>query len=80
MPSQKKGRLPQYSRNQLELLQAPLNEVEAIGVFQKPKPVGVTVEYLNPSFLVKKDSSGFRPVTAFFLSSPLLQAPTIFDA
>ena len=65
MPPQRKGRLPQYSPNQLELLQAQFNELEAIGVFKKPEDLGITVEYLNPSFLVKKGSSGFRLVTAF---------------
>ncbi|KAL9974235.1 hypothetical protein ACROYT_G011250 [Oculina patagonica] len=32
---------------------------------RRPEDVGVTVEYLNPSFLVKKPSGGFRLVTAF---------------
>ena len=65
MPPQRKGRLPQYSPNQLELLQAQFNELEAIGVFKKPEDLGNTVEDLNPSFLVKKGSGGFRLVTAF---------------
>lgn len=30
-----------------------------------PEDIGVTAEYLNPSFLVKKTSGGFRLVTAF---------------
>lgn len=30
-----------------------------------PEDVGVTVEYFNPSFLVKKPSGGFRLVMAF---------------
>ena len=49
MPPQRKGRLPQYSPNQLELLQAQFNELEAISVFKKPEDLGITVEYLNPS-------------------------------
>lgn len=53
---QRKGWLPQYSCGQLELLQAQFNELESMGVFRKPEDVGVTVEYLNPSFLVKKGS------------------------
>ena len=65
MPPQGKGRLPQYSPNQLELLQAQFNELESIGIFNKPEHMGITVEYLNPSFLVKKGSGGFRLVTAF---------------
>lgn len=66
MPPQRYGRLFQYSRGQLELLfQAQFNELESMGVFQKPEDVGVTVEYLNPSFIVKEGSGGFRLVNAF---------------
>ncbi|KAK2550541.1 hypothetical protein P5673_028741 [Acropora cervicornis] len=56
-PPQRKGRVPQYSRNQLVELQAE--------VFRRPEDLGITVEYLNPSFLVKKPSGGHRLVTAF---------------
>ena len=65
LPPQRKGRLPQYSRSQLEELQRQFDELEEIGVFQRPEDVGVNVEYLNPSFLVKKPNGGFRLVTAF---------------
>lgn len=65
MPPQRKGRLPQYSPEQLELIQAQLKQLKSMGIFQKPEDVGVTVEYLNPSFLVKKGYGGFRLVTAF---------------
>ena len=34
-------------------------------MFARPEEIGVTVEYVNPSFLVKKPSGGFRLVTAF---------------
>ena len=34
-------------------------------VFRGPEDVGVSVEYLNPSFLVRKQSGGYRLVTAF---------------
>ena len=64
-PPQRKGRLPQYSRNQLELLQSKFNELEAFGVFKRPEDIGEQVEYLNPSFLAKKGSGDFRLVTAF---------------
>ena len=64
-PPQRKGRVPQYSRNQLTILQQHFNELEAQGVFRKPEDVGISVEYLNPSFLVKKSNGGFRLVTAF---------------
>ena len=64
-PPQRKGRLPQYSRNKLTELQAEIDRLEELGVFSKPEAIGVTVEYLNPSFLTKKANGGFRLVTAF---------------
>ena len=64
-PPQRKGRLPQYSRNKLDELQSEFDRLESLGVFKRPEEVGVTVEYLNPSFLVKKPSGGHRLVTSF---------------
>ena len=64
-PPQRKGRVPQYSRDKLVELQEKFDELERCQVFRRPEDVGVTVEYLNPSFLVKKPSGGFRLVTAF---------------
>ena len=64
-PPQRKGRLPLYGRNNLEELQAKFDELETLGVFSKPEDINVSVEYLNPSFLVKKPGkSGKRLVTA----------------
>ena len=34
-------------------------------MFRRPEDLKVVVEYLNPSFLVKKRNGGFRLVTAF---------------
>ena len=64
-PPQRKGRLPQYSNGKLHELQQKFNELESLGVFARPEDIGITVEYLNPSFLVKKPQGGFRLVTAF---------------
>ncbi|VDI36804.1 Hypothetical predicted protein [Mytilus galloprovincialis] len=64
-PPQRKGRMPQYSKNNLVELQNKFDELECKGVFRKPEDVGISVEYINPSFLVKKASGGFRLVTAF---------------
>ena len=64
-PPQRKGRVPQYSRDQLDLLQTKFDELESQGVFCRPEDLKVVVEYLNPSFLVKKKNGGFRLVTAF---------------
>lgn len=65
LPPQRKGRVPQYSRDKLVELQQKFDELESLGVFARPEDVGIVVEYLNVSFLVKKSSGAFRLVTAF---------------
>lgn len=62
---QRKGRVPQYSKNQLDTLQQKSDELENVGVFKRPEDVGITVEYVYPSFLIKKPNGSFRLVTAF---------------
>ncbi len=64
-PPQRKGRLPQYARDRLLELQNKFDELESLGVFQRPEDIGISVEYLNPSFLVRKPNGGSRLVTAF---------------
>ncbi|KAL9978907.1 hypothetical protein ACROYT_G016491 [Oculina patagonica] len=64
-PPQRKGRLPQYARHQLLELQQKFDELETLGVFRRPEDINVAVEYLNPSFLIKKANGGYRLVTAF---------------
>ena len=63
-PPQHKERIPQYLHNQLVELQAIFDELEQAKVFCRPEDLGITVEYLNLSFLVKKPSGGHRLVTA----------------
>jgi hypothetical protein len=62
-PPQWKGRLPQYNKHLLSTTQDKLDMLESRGIFIKPKLVNV--EYVNPSFLVKTPSGGFKLVTAF---------------
>ena len=64
-PPQRKCRVPQYSRDKLDELQQKFNDLKRKGVFVKPEDVGITVVFLNPSFLVKKRTGGFRLVTTF---------------
>ena len=64
-PLQRKGRLPQYARNKLVNLQNKFDELEKLVVFKRPENINVSVEYLYPSFLVKKSNGGYRLVTAF---------------
>ena len=58
---QRKGRVYQYSRISVD----KFDELERAQVFQRPENIGLTVEYLNLSFLVKKPSASLRLVTAF---------------
>ena len=64
-PPQRKGRVPQYSRDKLLELQEKFDTLETAGVFKKPEDVGIVAEYLNPSFLIKKPNGSYRLVTAF---------------
>ena len=64
-PPQHKRRVQRYSRNQLAELQAHFDELEQAQVFRRPGDLNLTVEYLNPPFLVRKPSGGHRLVTAF---------------
>ena len=50
---QRKGRVPQYARNKLLDLHRKFDELENQGIFARPESLGITAEYLNPSFLVK---------------------------
>ena len=65
LPPQRKGKLPQYARNRLEELQCQFDDLEVLGVFTRPEDLGVTAEYINLLFLVKKPNGGSRLVTAF---------------
>lgn len=65
LPPQRKGRMPNYNKAMMDQLQVKCDELEVSGVFAKPEDVGVSVEYLNLSFLVNKPSGGTRLVTSF---------------
>ena len=62
---QGKGRVLQYAHNKLLELHRKFDELENQGTFARSESLGITADYLNPSFLVKKTSGGFRLVTAF---------------
>lgn len=65
LPPQKKGRIPVYNKSDLATLQEKFDELYRGGVIARAEEVGVAVEYVHPSFLVKKPSGGFRLVTSF---------------
>ncbi len=65
-PPTRKLHVPRYDKKNLDLLQDKFDELERQGVFRRPEDIGVVVEHVSPSFLVKKRSgSGTRLVTAF---------------
>ena len=66
-PPAKKLHAPNYCKNDLEKLQDKFDELENEGVFVRPEDVGITIEHVSPSFLVRKPSGGNRLVTAFTL-------------
>jgi hypothetical protein len=60
-----KARLPSYNTEKLRLLQTKMDELEDLGVLARPETVGVTIEHVSPSFLVRKPDGSHRLVTAF---------------
>lgn len=64
-PPQRKGRLSQYALNQVLELQLKSDELKTLGVLKHPEDVNIPDEYLNPSFLIKKPSGGYRLVITF---------------
>ena len=79
-PPQRKGRVPQYSRNKLVELQQKFGELEQCRVFRRLEDIGVTVEYLNPSCLVKKTLRRFSSRYSLHRRGALQQTTTLLDA
>lgn len=65
LPPQRKGRLPQYNSSRLHELQTKFDDLEQAQILIKPESADITVEYVNPSFLINKPNGGTRLVTAF---------------
>ena len=65
-PPVNKCHIPSYNQEKLRLLQNKMDELEDLGVLARPEDIGINVEHVSPSFLVKKPNSGdYRLVTAF---------------
>ena len=64
-PPQHKAHLPSYNSTKMNLLQSKMDELESMGVLARPEDANVKVEYVSPSFLVKKPDGDFRLATAF---------------
>ena len=54
VPPPRKGKLPFYTQSNQQLLQDEADKLEQLGVLAKPEDVGVTVQFVSPSFLIKK--------------------------
>ena len=65
LPPQRRGRIPDYSRGDKELLQQKFDYLLQEGVLTRAEDINQPVEYVHPSFLVKKSSGGHRLVTSF---------------
>ena len=65
LPPQRKGRVPQYNKDKLDIMQDKFDELKDLGVFIRPEDADVIVEYLNPCMLIKKTRGGYRLVTEF---------------
>ena len=59
-PPQSKGPSAPVCAEKLVDLQNKFDELEKLGLFKRPEGINVVVEYLNPSFLVKKSNCGYR--------------------
>ena len=62
-PPAQKARLPSYSTDKMNLLQDKMDELEQLGVLVQPEDLGVKIEHVSPSFLVKKPDGTHRLVT-----------------
>ena len=78
-PPQHKGRVPFYGRSDMNELQDKFDALQEKGVFCRPQDIGVTVEMINPSFLVKKKSSNDKRLVTDFgsISSYCRPTPTL---
>ena len=67
LPVQRKGRVPFYGKGDLTELQDKFDHLVEQGIMSRPQDIGVSVENINPSFLVKKQppSTEKRLVTDF---------------
>ena len=56
----------------MDELQLKIDELVQKGIFARPQDLGIQLEYISPSFLVKKPSGGYRLVTDFTSLAPFI--------
>ena len=66
-PSERLKEVPWYPKTLLVELQQKMDELTEKGAMARPQDIGVNIEAMSPSFLVKKKppSNGYRLVTSF---------------
>ena len=80
LPPQRKGKVPFYGRDNMMELQNKIDSLKEKGVFARPQEIGVQVENINTSFLVRKPSNpaekrlvtDFGSITAYCRPTPSL--------
>lgn len=65
LASQRKRILSQYFKDKIQILHEKCDGLEELKVLRRPEDVNINVEYVHPSFLLKKPNVGYRLVTAF---------------
>ena len=79
-PRQNKGHVPKYyGRDTVHELQQKMDQLYDQGVFRRPQDIGITVEIVNPSFLVKKRSGTDKRLVTDFgqIASYCRPTPTV---
>ena len=74
-PPPRKTRIPSYSTELLQELQAAADELEELGILRKPEDLGITVQHASPSLLLREGPNKRRMVTTFNDLSPYIRIP-----
>ena len=74
-PRPRKTKIPSYSTELLQELQSAADELEELGVLQKPEDLGIIVQHASPSLLLREGPNKRRLVTTFNDLSPYIRIP-----
>ena len=77
-PPSSRPRVPNYSREKLNIMADIMQKMEDWGVLVKPETIGVVPTNIHPCILVPKEGGKFRLVTDFrSIQSHIKQLPTV---
>ena len=74
-PRPRKTKIPSYSTELLQELQSAADDLEDLGVLQKPEDLGIVVQHASPSLLLREGPNKRRLVTTFNDLSPYIRIP-----